>query len=83
MATPVAHGSSQARGSNQSFTCLSTPQEQQRRALTQLSRSGIEPTSSWILCGGSLPTEPQQELQGWYCIIYFNKSPIMEQDRGK
>ena len=30
-ATPVAHGSSQARGSNQSCSCRPTPQPQQRQ----------------------------------------------------
>ena len=62
---PVAYGSSQARGSNQSHSCQPTPQPQQRRiraasvtytiahgntrSLIHWARSGIKPTSSWIL----------------------------------
>ena len=64
-AAPVAYGSSQARGWTLSCSCQPTPQPQQlkiqaasvtyttahgnARSLTCWARSGMEPTSSWIL----------------------------------
>ena len=61
-AAPAAHGSSQARGSNKSYSCQPTPQPQQceiqaetatyttahsnARSLTHSARPGIKPTTS-------------------------------------
>ena len=63
----AAYGSSQARGSNQSYSCRPTPQQQQpriqatsatyttahgnARSLTHWVRPGIEPTTSWFSVG--------------------------------
>ena len=73
--TPVAYGSSQARGLNQSYSCWPTPQPQQRQiratsetfttaqgnigSLTHWARPGIKYMSSWILVG-FVSTAPQQ-----------------------
>ena len=66
-ATCAAYGSYQARRSNRSYSCQSTPQPQKCRiraasatctaahgnagSLTHWARPGIEPASSWILVG--------------------------------
>ena len=66
-ATPAAYRGSQARGSNQSCSCRPMPQSQQRgiwaasmtyttahgnvRSLTQWTRPGMEPATSWLLAG--------------------------------
>ena len=63
----VAYGGSQVRGSNQSYSCHSTPQPQPRqigaasamyravhgntRSLTRWARPGIKPSTSWFLVG--------------------------------
>ena len=62
-ATSIAYVDSQARGSNQSYSCQPQPQQHgiwaisgtyitahsNARSLTHWMRSGIEPSSSWIL----------------------------------
>ena len=76
-ATGAAYGGSQARGLNWSCSCRPTPQPQQchiwaasatyttthgnARSLIHWARSGIEPSSSWILVR-FVSTAPQQEL---------------------
>ena len=71
-ATPTAHESSQAKGSNQSYSCRLQPRIRAASAtdataqgsagsLTHWSRSGMEPASSWILVG-LVATAPQREL---------------------
>ena len=74
---PAAWGSSQARGSNGSYTCWPMPQPQQCRvgmasapyttahgsagSLTHWVRPGIEPISSWMLVR-FFSTKPWEEL---------------------
>ena len=48
-ATPVAYGSSQARGQIQAASETYATVHQNTRSLTYWDRPGIEPTSSWIL----------------------------------
>ena len=76
-AAPVAYGSSQARGSNQSYSCQPISQPRQRGIwaasatyaaahgkngfLTHGVRPETEPASSWILVGFITPV-PQWEL---------------------
>ena len=79
-ATPMAYGSSQARGQNWSYRWRPTPQPQQIEiqalsaicttaqgnagSLTPLERWGMERASSWILAG-LVSAEPPQELPYW------------------
>ena len=76
-AAPATYQGSQARGSNQSYSCWPMPQPQQRGiwtasatyttthgnagSLTPWARPGIEPTTSWFLIG-FISTTPQGEL---------------------
>ena len=76
-ATIAACGGSQARASNQSYSCQPTPEPQQHRIwavsetyttahgnarpLTQWARPGIEPATSWFLVEFVSPA-PQGEL---------------------
>ena len=84
-AAPAAYGGSQARGSNQSFSCWPTPQPQQcriqavsvtdttalgnSRSLTLRARSGIEPATSWFLVGFVSAAPPQGLLD----IVQLNR----------
>ena len=88
--TPVVNGSFQAKGSNQSYSCQPMLQSQQCRvpamsvtyttthgnvrSLTQWSRPGIKPESSWILVR-FITTEPQQELQKTFYIWHLEVPP--------
>ena len=81
---PVAYGSSQARGSNQSHSCQPTPQPQQRRiraasvtyttahgstgSVTHWARPEIKPASSGMLVR-FVSTEPRQELHGTTFLV--------------
>ena len=83
-ASPVAYGSSQARGrigaitaglchshSNLQIQAVSAtypPAHGNTRSLTHWVRLGIEPESSWRLVG-LVTTEPKRDLPRW---IYFN-----------
>ena len=85
-AAPMAHESSQARGSNRSYSCWPTPQPQQCRiraesvtyttahgnagSLTHWARLGIQPASSWMLVR-FISTEPLWELQGMGLWIFL------------
>ena len=74
-AVPVAYRSSQARGSNRSYSCQPMPQQLRFQgvsetyttahsnagSLTHWMRPGIEPVSSWIPVG-FITTEPWWEL---------------------
>ena len=87
-ATPAAYGSFQAKGSNESYSCRSTPQPQQRqmratsvsytmahgntRFLTHRVRPGIEPASSWIPVRFVSAT-PQRELPV-FCVWWWMSS---------
>ena len=62
-AAPAACGGSQARGRIKSYNCRPIPEPQKHNAvsLTQWSRPGIEPATSWLL-GGFVSTVPQWKL---------------------
>ena len=82
-AAPMAHGSSQPRGPNQSCSCQPTPRPQQcwiwaesvthttahgsTGSLTHWAKPGIKPVTSWIVFG-FITAEPRQEHLKWLLI---------------
>ena len=87
-----ACGGSQARGSNQSYSCQPTPQPQpcriratsatsttahgNARSLTHWARSGIEPTISWFLVR-FISAAPQRELLFWdFFVVCFAETNV-------
>ena len=87
-AAPSAYGGSQAKGSNWSCSCWSTPQPQQcgiwvasatyttahsnAGSLTHWLRPGIEPVSSWILVT-FVSAEPRWELLFCFYCCYSRR----------
>ena len=86
-ATPMAYGSSQAKGSNQSCSWWPTPQQHQiqavsatyttacgnARSLIHRTRPGIKPASSWILVR-FISTEPW-----WALLCLFLERKILSE----
>ena len=84
--TPIAYGSSQARGQNWSYSCQPTSQPQQyriqvtsatyitshnnARSLIHWARPGIKPSSSWILCCATVGTPKLRVWMQLWIILH-------------